>query len=85
MQPSQLDLQNIVKVLELNSYEKTNRHIEKGWVLLGLYSVHYSEHGYAPLYNVGWPKQKGEIQYPEKTEAELETERAFANDDGLPF
>ncbi|EGW22227.1 hypothetical protein [Methylobacter tundripaludum] len=62
---------DIVSVLEFESYDKINRHLTLGWILLGVFSIQYSEHGYTSRYSIGWSRKNGDIKYPEKTQGEL--------------
>jgi len=66
---------DIIQIKEIAFSDKVNRHLNIGWILLGISSNQYSEHGYSLSYSVGWPKTNGAIKEPEKTEEEIELEQ----------
>lgn len=84
MKTEKVDLSDIVKIIESSASGDINRYLDLGWVLLGTYSDHYSEHGYSPRYSVGWPKTLGGVKIPEKTQQEIEMEE-FVNSGDCPF
>jgi len=79
-----IDLSDIIKIFESNSSDLINRYLDLGWVLLGTYSDHHSEHGFSPRYSVGWPKTLGGVKVPEKTQHEIEMEE-FVKSGDCPF
>lgn len=84
MKSEKFDLSDVVRVFESRYSTEVNRYLKLGWVLLSTYSDHYSEHGYAPRYCLGWPKYLGEVKVPEKTQREIDMEK-FANSEECPF
>ncbi|WP_157955210.1 hypothetical protein [Halomonas denitrificans] len=84
MSSQKFNPQDVVEVLEFEYNDKVNRHLAKGWVLLGVYSIQYSDHGFCPRYSVGWIKQNGQVQYPVKTEHELRMEKFAYEDKDFP-
>lgn len=76
------DISDVIKIFESNSFEETNKYLCIGWVLLGVFSIQYSENGYCANYSIGWLKANGNIKYPEK-EKETVTENLELGED--PF
>jgi hypothetical protein len=83
MTRNKFEAQDVIKILEFDGYKKTNRYLDIGWVLIGTFSVQYSENGFAPKYSLGWLKQNGEVKFPEKTELEIQMENSSGLD--IPF
>lgn len=66
-----MELCNVVKVEEMESYSKVNEYLALGWKLLAFYTTAYDAEGsgsnhQSPHYVLGW--HEGEPVYPPKTD-----------------
>jgi hypothetical protein len=59
-----MEFLNFSKVLEFQSYEKTNRFLDSGWKLLHVGQYNY-DNVECSTYIVGWPAENGEVKTPE--------------------
>lgn len=55
-----VDFQDIAEVTMITCADEVNRNLVLGWMLMGLSSNQYSEHGYTLTYHLGWRKSLGE-------------------------
>lgn len=69
MEMDHRNLENIVEIYQDNKVEEVNRYLALGWTLLNVHTTDYGhpvERHQSTEFTVGWNKDKGGVQKPEK-------------------